>query len=90
MAKSKSVLKREKQNEKRRLKNKSVKSEIKTYMKKVITQLEAGELDEAKKSFKTLTSKLDKAAKKNILHKNNVANKKSKIGRKIASAKPKE
>ena len=84
MAKSKSVLKRERQNETRRLKNKSTKSEIKTYMKKVIAHLEAGEIDNAKKAFGVLTSKLDKAAKKNILHKNNVANKKSKSAKRIA------
>lgn len=85
-----SVIKRQKQNEKRNLKNRSIKSEIKTHIKKVNTLVEAGDMEKAKKAMVALTSKLDKAAKKGVLHKNTASNKKSKITKKINKTRKKD
>jgi len=75
--KSKSVLKRERQIKKKTSYNRSIKREIKTWMKKVKTALQAGNIEEAKKNMNILNSKLDKAVKKGVIHKNNASNKKS-------------
>lgn len=75
--KSKSVLKRQRQTGKRTARNKSVKSEIRTWMRRVNDDLKAGNLEAAKKSMQSLSSRLDKAVKKGVIHANNAANKKS-------------
>ena len=79
----KSVLKRARQSEKRRLRNVSVKSSIKTYSKKVIEMIEKKDIDGAKESLKTAVKGLDKAVTKGIIHKNNAARRKSKLTVKV-------
>ncbi len=78
MAHSAQAKKRIRQNEKRRLRNKARKSEIKTLTKRLAEFARAKEVEEAKKLLPKLISKLDKAAKHNIYHKNKVARQKSK------------
>ena len=80
--KSKSVLKRIRQAEKARLRNKHYKPLVKTMIKKVKA---AETREEAEKLFREAVSVIDKVAAKGIIHKNNAANKKSKLARYIAT-----
>jgi len=79
--KSKSVLKRVRQAEKRRLKNKHYKSLIKTMIKKVKS---AQTKEEAEELYKKAVSVIDKVASKGIIHKNNAARKKSRLAKYLA------
>jgi len=85
MANIKSQIKRNKQNEKRHQRNKSVKSELKTVIRKFREAAEAGEKDSAVELGKTAARKLDKAVSKGVIHKNQAANRKSAIAKKAAS-----
>ncbi|MBZ5736701.1 30S ribosomal protein S20 [Nocardioides mangrovi] len=85
MANIKSQIKRNKQNEKRHERNKSVKSELKTAVRKFNEAAEAGNKDEAVKLGQTAARKLDKAASKGVIHKNQAANRKSSISKKSAA-----
>ncbi|MEW5691947.1 MAG: 30S ribosomal protein S20 [Candidatus Hydrogenedentota bacterium] len=79
MAHTKSAKKSIKQNEKRRLRNKSVKTEIKTLIKKCLVAAKEKRQDELKQLLGLTYSKIDKAAKKNIIHKNSANRKKSRL-----------
>lgn len=84
--KSKSVAKRNRQAEGRAERNKSVRSEIKTYIKKVNSDLAEGKVDKAKKEMGLLFSRLDKAVKKGIIPRNKSANHKSRIMKNLAAS----
>lgn len=86
MANTKSALKRIRQSEKRRLRNRQVRSETRTYIKRARAQIEAGELEEAQKTVAQAIRALDKAAQKGILHRNNTARRKSRLMRKLNQA----
>lgn len=77
MANIKSQLKRIKTNEKRRLRNKSVKSSVKTAIRKFREAAESGDKEKAVILLRDASKKLDKAASKGVLHANQAANKKS-------------
>ncbi len=79
MAHHKSAKKRIRTSEKRRLRNKAVKSTVRTYIKRTRAYIEAGDLEAAEKAAHGAIRALDKAAKKGILHKNNVARRKSRL-----------
>jgi small subunit ribosomal protein S20 len=64
-------------NEKARLRNRAVKSELKTATKRVQTAIEAGKRDEAIAAAQDASRLLDRAASKGVLHKNQAANRKS-------------
>lgn len=81
MAHSAQAKKRIRQNDKRRLRNKSRKSEIKTLTRKLQELAGEKDVEGAKKLFPRLVSKLDKAAKQKTYHKNKVARQKSKAAR---------
>ncbi len=83
MADSAQSKKRIRQNEKRRLRNKARKSEIKTLTRKLLALAGEKDVEGATKLFPTLVSKLDKAAKLHTFHKNKVARQKSKAARLI-------
>ena len=83
MAHSDQAKKRIRQNEKRRLRNKARKSEIRTLTRKLLELASEKDVEGATKLFPTLVSKLDKAAKLNTYHKNKVARQKSKAARLI-------
>ncbi len=85
MAHSAQAKKRIRQNEVRRLRNKSAKSEIKTLTKKLEGLVETSEKDAAMDLLPKLVSKLDKAGRRNVYHRNTVARKKSQIVRLINS-----
>jgi len=85
MAHSLSAKKRIRQNEKARLANRSAKREIKTLAKKLAEFVDEKSVDEAKALFPTLISRLDKAAKRHIYHKNTIARQKSQATRLLNS-----
>ena len=79
MANIKSQKKRVLTNEKRHQRNKAVRSEVKTAIKKVYAAVDAGDAETAKSAALEASTLLDKAASKGILHKNQAANRKSGI-----------
>ncbi|GAB3265964.1 MULTISPECIES: 30S ribosomal protein S20 [Micromonospora] len=85
MANIKSQIKRNRQNEKRRLRNKSVKSSLKTAIRKFNEAAEAGDTEKATTLMREATRKLDKAASKGVIHANQAANRKSAIAQRVAS-----
>ena len=84
MANIKSQIKRNKQNEKARQRNKAVKSELKTAVRKFREAADAGNADEATQAMRTASVKLDKAASKGVIHKKQAANRKSAIAQRAA------
>ena len=85
MANIKSQIKRIKQNEKRHQRNKAVKSGLKTAVRKFREAADAGEKDQAITLGQDAAKKLDKAASKGVIHKNQAANRKSAIQKQAAS-----
>ncbi len=85
MANIKSQIKRNKQNEKRHQRNKSVKSALKTAVRKFNEAAEAGDRDKALALSSAANRALDKAASKGVIHKNQAANRKSSISKKAAT-----
>ncbi|CAB4740709.1 30S ribosomal protein S20 [Nocardioides ginkgobilobae] len=85
MANIKSQIKRNKQNEKRHERNKAVKSELKTAIRRFNEAAEAGETEKAVLASRVATKKLDKAVSKGVIHKNQAANRKSSIAKKAAA-----
>ena len=79
MANIKSQIKRNRQNEKRRVRNKAVKSELKTRIKSALTA--AGDDD---KALAGAMSHIDKAASNGVIHKNAAARRKSRLMKAIA------
>ncbi len=78
----KSAMKRVKQSAKRTEVNKRTKSEIKTVLKKAHQALDSSADDAAEKALQA-QKKLDKAVSKGLIHKNQAANKKSQIAKKL-------
>ena len=85
MANIKSQIKRNKQNEKRHERNKAVKSGLKTAIRKFHEAAQAGDKETAVALAREATKKLDKAASKGVIHKNQAANRKSSIAKQAAS-----
>ncbi|MEV0458892.1 MULTISPECIES: 30S ribosomal protein S20 [Catellatospora] len=85
MANIKSQIKRNRQNEKARLRNKSVKSSLKTAVRKFNEATVAGDVENATALLRDASRKLDKAVSKGVIHKNQAANRKSSIAKKLAS-----
>ena len=77
VANIKSQLKRIRTNEKARLRNKSVKSSLKTAIRKFRAAAAAGEKDRALRELGTASRALDKAVSKGVIHRNQAANRKS-------------
>ena len=84
MANIKSQIKRNKQNEKARLRNKAVKSELKTSVRKFREAADSGDVDAATTAMRAACRSLDKAASKGVIHKNQAANRKSAIAKRAA------
>ena len=86
MANIKSQIKRNITNEKRRLRNKAAKSEIKTRIKTAVRNAEVDPTDDATaESLRASVKRLDKGAARGIIHKNQAANRKSALMRRVAA-----
>jgi small subunit ribosomal protein S20 len=81
VANIKSQIKRNRQNEKRAERNKSVRSELKTRTKSAVTAIEAGG-DDAAALTKAAVKRIDSAAAKGVIHKNAAARRKSRLMKK--------
>ena len=84
MANIKSAIKRAKQAEVSRMRNRAAKSSVLTARKKALAAIESGNKEEAAKAYSDYTSTLDKTAKKGIIAKNNANRKKSRMAIRIA------
>jgi small subunit ribosomal protein S20 len=84
VANIKSQIKRNKTNEKARLRNKAVKSSLKTAIRKAREAATAGDVEKAAVAAREASQKLDKAVSKGVIHKNAAANKKSAIAKRVA------
>ena len=82
MANIKSQIKRNRQNEGRRLRNKAVKSELKTRIKTAARIAEAHD-ETALEALQLAQQRLDKAAEKGIIHKNQAARRKSRLMKRL-------
>ena len=87
MPNSKQATKRLRQAKVRNLRNRMVKSELKTYTKKVLAAVTEGNLKDAEDTLRAAQSKLDKAAQKGVLHKNTVSRRKAQLAAKVGSIK---
>ena len=85
MANIKSQLKRIKTNEKARLRNKAVKSSLKTHVRKFREAADAGERETALEALRSASRLLDKAVSKGVIHRNQAANRKSAMAKRAAS-----
>ncbi len=85
MANIKSQIKRNRQNDAARDRNKAVRSALNTAVRRFHEAVDAGKADDAKVLAADAGRQLDKAASKGVIHKNQAANKKSAISRKASS-----
>ncbi|KAB8169792.1 MULTISPECIES: 30S ribosomal protein S20 [Streptomyces] len=83
MANIKSQIKRIKTNEKARLRNQSIKSEVKTAIRRAREAAASGDYEQAEAARRVAARKLDKAVSKGVLHPNNAANKKSSLAARV-------
>ena len=84
MANIKSQIKRNRQNERRRLRNKAVRSEIKTRTKNALGAAADG-VQDGGAAIRLAIRRIDKAAAKGIIHKNQAANRKSRLMKRLAA-----
>jgi small subunit ribosomal protein S20 len=83
VANIKSQIKRVKTNEKRRIRNKSVRSSVRTAIRKFREAVESGDVEQATTLQRAASRALDKAASKGVIHKNQAANRKSAMAQKL-------
>lgn len=83
MANIKSQIKRNRQNEAAHERNKSVRSLLKTKVKRFEQTIAAGDQQAAEDAYRDAARELDKAASKGIVHKNKAATKKSRLARRL-------
>jgi small subunit ribosomal protein S20 len=86
VANIKSQIKRIRTNEVARLRNKNVKSSLKTAVRRFREAADAGNREAAQAAFQTAARQLDKAVSKGVIHKNQAANRKSAIAKAAAKA----
>ena len=86
MANIKSQIKRVKTNEKRRQRNKSVRSSVRTAVRRFREAAEAGDAEKATELQRAAAKALDKAAGKGVIHKNQAANRKSAMAKRVTTA----
>jgi small subunit ribosomal protein S20 len=80
MANIKSQIKRNRQNEKRRLRNKAVRSEMRTRSKRAVAAMDGGD-EQAAQLLHAAVRRIDTAAARGVIHKNQAANRKSRLMR---------
>ena len=83
MANIKSQIKRNRQNEKRNLRNKGFRTELKTRVKNTLAAAEAGDADQAQELSRQAQKRIDMAVTKGVLHKNTAARRKAKLVRDV-------
>ena len=86
MANIKSQIKRNRQNELRRQRNKSARSVLKTKVKSLDAAVASGDQAAAETAYRDISRSLDKAASKGVIHKNKAANQKSRLAKRLSSS----
>ena len=81
-----SAKKRLRQNAKRRLHNRAVKSQMRGQIRRVREAVKAGDSDKAKTEFRVAVKRLDQAASQNVIHKNTAARTKSRLSKLVKAA----
>lgn len=84
MANNKSAEKRIRQNEKRRIRNRTYRNRARTLVKKAKSALDSGDVAEAREATRLAVKDLDMAAQKGVIHKQNAARRKSRLMRQLA------
>jgi small subunit ribosomal protein S20 len=85
VANIKSQIKRNKTNKKAQERNKAVKSQLKTAIRATREAVAAGDKEKATAALRLAAKKIDKAASKGVIHKNQAANRKSAIAKQVAA-----
>jgi small subunit ribosomal protein S20 len=85
VANIKSQIKRNGTNKKAQERNKSVKSQLKTAIRATREAVVAGDKEKATAALRLAAKKIDKAASKGVIHKNQAANRKSAIAKQVAA-----
>jgi len=85
MANIKSQIKRNRQNEQRRQRNKAVRSELKTRVRNAIEAADSGDAGAAEAALQTAQRRIDQAASKGMMPKNTAARRKSRLTRQVRS-----
>jgi small subunit ribosomal protein S20 len=87
LANIKSAIKRNKQNERRRLRNRIYRGKARTFVAKARVAVDEKDAEKAKAATLVAISALDKAAQKGVIHKNNAARRKSRLMKHLATVK---
>ena len=85
MANIKSQIKRIRTNRVATERNRAVKSELRTWIRKFSAAAQSGDKAAAEEALRVASTKLDKAVSKGVIHQNNAANKKSAMAKQAAS-----
>lgn len=85
MANIKSQIKRNRQNELRRDRNRGVRSRLRTITKRYLQATDSNDSEAAQNAYRDVSSSLDKAAAKGIIHKNKAANQKARLAKHLPS-----
>ncbi len=85
MANSRSALKRVRKTQRQTLRNKTLKSRVKTYRKRVVTAIESGDAKAAQEALNQLASAADKAGRSRVIHPNSASRLKSLYTKRIAA-----
>jgi small subunit ribosomal protein S20 len=83
MANIKSQIKRNRQSETSRARNKSVRSRLKTLTKRVEAEVQSGDHDAAQEALRSASRAFDQAAAKGIIHRNKAANQKARLAKRL-------
>jgi len=85
LANIKSQIKRNKQNQKRRIRNRVYRGTARTYVRKAEAAIKVGDAQASQEEVLKAIKALDKAASKGVIHKNNAARRKSRLVKKLNS-----
>ena len=83
MANIKSQIKRNRQNEKARDRNRQVRTQLKSHVRRFRHAVDAGDADAATEAYRTAARAYDKAATKGVVHRNQAANRKSSMAKQL-------
>lgn len=86
VANIKSQIKRNRQNERARLRNKAVKSSLRTAVRKFREAADSGDAEQATALMRAASRQLDKAVSKGVIHRNQAANRKSALAKRVAGS----
>jgi small subunit ribosomal protein S20 len=85
MANIKSQIKRNRQSDALRVRNKSVRSRLKTLTKRYLETVDEGDGDAARDAYRAVSREYDKAASKGVIHRNTASNKKSRLAKRLGA-----